>query len=39
MDYFGSTLVYTYRHSFIYNNNNNNIIIIITIMTVYFDVA
>ena len=37
MDYFGSTLVYTYRHSFIYNNNN--IIIIITIMTVYFDVA
>lgn len=37
MDYFGSTLVYTYRHSFIYNNNNN--IIIITIMTVYFDVA
>lgn len=37
MDYFGSTLVCTYRHSFIYNNNI--IIIIITIMTVYFDVA
>lgn len=38
MDYFGSTLVYTYRHSFIYNNNII-IIIVITIMTVYFDVA